>query len=268
MQTLTLRRLKANLLDLPKKVQHGVGIEIYEPWKTLYFKKHEEFSALYGKQRSKSVKWDSSEFFFRLSDLRQLCNHPALIEREEGVKRYTWKEGSKVVHLVSHLKEFFQKEPGLRYPKAVVFSEYKRFLDIIEIALDESGISNLMMHGMLKNDQRIQILEEFRKNPKSQVLLTTKGTGGVGIDLRCAQNVYIMEPGWNPSTDEQAVDRLYRLGQKKEVHVFHYITVGSIEVNIQQVRRKKQQLQMLSIGHLGTVDHELEKLIVETIEKS
>ncbi|MBW0571695.1 hypothetical protein O181_111410 [Austropuccinia psidii MF-1] len=124
------------------------------------------------------------------------------------------------------------------------------------------------MHGMLKNDQRIQILEEFRKNPKSQVLLTTKGTGGVGIDLRCAQNVYIMEPGWNPSTDDQAVDRLYWLGQKKEVHVFHYITVGSIEVNIQQVRRKKQQLQMLSIGHLGTVDHELEKLIVETIEKS
>ena len=49
-----------------------------------------------------------------------------------------------------------------------------------------------MMHGMLKNDQRIQILEEFRKNPKYQVLLTTKGTGGVGIDLRCAQNVYIM----------------------------------------------------------------------------
>ncbi|MBW0566459.1 hypothetical protein O181_106174, partial [Austropuccinia psidii MF-1] len=78
------------------------------------------------------------------------------------------------------------------------------------------------------------------------------------------------EPGWNPSTDEQAVDRLYRLGQKKEVHVFHYITVGSIEVNIYQalIRRKKQQLQMLSIGHLGTVDHELEKLIVETIEKS
>ncbi|MBW0500661.1 hypothetical protein O181_040376, partial [Austropuccinia psidii MF-1] len=99
------------------------------------------------------------------------------------------------------------------------------------------------MHGLLKNDQRIQILEEFRKNPESQVLLTTKGTGGVGIDLRCAQNVYIMEPGWNPSTDDQAVDRLYRLGKKKEVHLFHYITVGSIEVNIQQVRRKKQQLQ-------------------------
>ena len=130
MQTLTLRRLKANLLHLPKKVQHGVGIEIYEPWKTLYFKKHEEFSALYGKQRSKAVQWDSSEFFSRLSDLRQLCNHPALIEREEGGRRYTWKEGSKVVHLVSHLKEFFQKEPGLRYPKAVVFSEYKRFLDM------------------------------------------------------------------------------------------------------------------------------------------
>ncbi|MBW0546460.1 hypothetical protein O181_086175 [Austropuccinia psidii MF-1] len=100
------------------------------------------------------------------------------------------------------------------------------------------------MHGMLKNDKRIQILEEFRKNTKSQVLLTPKSTGGVGIDLRCAQNVYKMEPGWNPSTDDQAVDRLYWLGKKKEVHVFHHITVGGIEVNIQHVRRKKQQLQM------------------------
>ncbi|MBW0573711.1 hypothetical protein O181_113426 [Austropuccinia psidii MF-1] len=123
MQTLTLRRLKANLLDLPKKVQHGVGIEIYEPWKTIYFKKHEEYSALYGKQRSKAVQWDSSEFSSRLSDLRQLCNHPELIEREEGGRRYTCKEESKVVHLASHLKEVFEKEPGLRYPKAVVFSE-------------------------------------------------------------------------------------------------------------------------------------------------
>ncbi|MBW0560226.1 hypothetical protein O181_099941, partial [Austropuccinia psidii MF-1] len=94
------------------------------------------------------------------------------------------------------------------------------------------------------DEAQIQILEEFRKNRESQVLLTTKGTGGVGIDLRCAQNVYIMEAGWNPSTDDQAVDRLYWLGHKQKVHVFHYITVGSIEVNIQKFRRKKQQLQM------------------------
>ncbi|MBW0502198.1 hypothetical protein O181_041913 [Austropuccinia psidii MF-1] len=87
MQTLTLRRLKANLLDLPKKGQHGVGIWIYEPWKTLYIKKYEEFSALYGEQRSKAAQWDSSESLSRLSDLRQLCNHPALIEREEGGRR-------------------------------------------------------------------------------------------------------------------------------------------------------------------------------------
>ncbi|MBW0578369.1 hypothetical protein O181_118084 [Austropuccinia psidii MF-1] len=130
MQTFTLRRVKANLLELPKEVQNEIGIEIYEPWKTLYFKKHEAFSALYGKQMSKAVQWDSSEVSSRLSDLRQLCNHPALIEREERGRRYTWKEGSKLVDLVSHLKEFFQNEPGLRYPKAAVSSEYKSFLDM------------------------------------------------------------------------------------------------------------------------------------------
>ncbi|MBW0460378.1 hypothetical protein O181_000093 [Austropuccinia psidii MF-1] len=83
MQTLTLRRSKANILDLSKKVQHGIGIGIYGPCQIHHFKRHEEFSALYEKQMSKALQWDSSEFFSRLADLRQLCNPPALIEREE-----------------------------------------------------------------------------------------------------------------------------------------------------------------------------------------
>ncbi|MBW0553942.1 hypothetical protein O181_093657 [Austropuccinia psidii MF-1] len=102
MQTLTLRRLKANLLGLPKKVQHGVGIEIYEPWKTLYFKKHEEFSALYGKQRSKAVQWDSS-------DLKQLCNHPALIEKEEGGRDIPGKNDPKWRILLAISRSFFRR---------------------------------------------------------------------------------------------------------------------------------------------------------------
>lgn len=135
------------------------------------------------------------------------------------------------------------------------------------MALQDTGIQFERLFGKLQQHERVRNLKRFADDPSCRVLLATIRCGGVGIDLRCAQNVYIMvcvepknkqgfemlnvtffpagqEPSWNPAVEDQAVDRLYRLGQKEEVHVFYYFAIGTVESNIQQVKRKKEQLAM------------------------
>ncbi|PLW25823.1 hypothetical protein PCASD_26688 [Puccinia coronata f. sp. avenae] len=89
-------------------------------------------------------------------------------------------------------------------------------LSSIKIALEENRIGFTTYYGKFDNKIRTQHLSNFRVDPFCCVLLATLKTAGVGIDLRCAQKVYIMEPTWNPEVEEQAIDRLYRIGQEEK----------------------------------------------------
>ena len=112
--------------------------------------------------------------------------------------------------------------------------------------------------------QRDDSLSTFRQDRECNVLLGSIAAAGVGIDLRCAQNVYIMvsnellpdvwdvvtdsmksqEPSWNPAMEAQAIDRLYRLGQVNPVNVYRYYVHGTLEMNIHQVQRRKGELAL------------------------
>lgn len=129
METISIRRLKDTILQLPLKTCHGIGVQLIPPWDEEYEKRFSIFAELFGKQREQGLGWDSAAFFQGLSDLRQLCNHPSLIEKREG-RTYCWSDGAKVVHLVNHLREFLQSPRGTAIPRAVVFSEYQRFLEM------------------------------------------------------------------------------------------------------------------------------------------
>lgn len=92
------------------------------------------------------------------------------------------------------------------------------------------------------------MLGVFASQPDIKVLLATISCGGIGLDLTAASRVYIMEPQWNPMSESQAVDRVYRLGQKKEVTTIRYIMKGSYEEMVVKLQQKKKELADLTVN--------------------
>jgi SNF2 family DNA or RNA helicase len=127
MNRISMRRLKTTILSLPQKLETIINLELKTPWNEVYERNHQAFSDQFGKNRTSGQGWNSSSFFGELVDLRQLCNHPALMEKGVGTGKYSWAESSKIVHLMQDLKSFLCSGVQLR---AVIFSEFKRFLEM------------------------------------------------------------------------------------------------------------------------------------------
>ncbi|OAV87714.1 hypothetical protein PTTG_29311 [Puccinia triticina 1-1 BBBD Race 1] len=266
METVCLRRTKDVLLNLPRKIEKAIMVQMASPWEEMSHDLHQNFIRDFGRLRSSGEQWDPAEFFRRLMILRQFCNHP-LFARSEMLHEplWRWQDSGKIVHLVDNLMYFLRGVQGIERPKAVIFSSFVGFLQIIERALTDNGIALTWLTGALNVQRRDTNLHQFRTDPMCNVLLASLQAGGVGIDLRCAQNVYMMEPGWNPAIEAQAIDRLYRLGQIHPVYVYRYYVEGSLEVNIYQIQRRKDELAMLSVPSGGNDTYECAKLLMSEL---
>ena len=138
--------------------------------------------------------------------------------------------------------------------KSVVFSSWTSHLDLIEIALKDNGLHGFTrLDGTMTLKNRNQTLETFREDNNVTILLATLGAGGVGLNLTAGSNVYIMEPQYNPAAVAQAIDRIHRLGQKREVTTVQFIMKDSIEEKIAELAKKKQQLADMSMNR-GKMD--------------
>ncbi|KAH6891507.1 SNF2 family N-terminal domain-containing protein [Thelonectria olida] len=142
-----------------------------------------------------------------------------------------YRPSSKVKALLQNLKDFGSSQPSTEPPaKSVVFSTWTSMLDLIGRALSINGFNFQRLDGTKSLSQRRQALAVFRKDPSCTVLLASIGCAGVGIDLTAASRVHIVEPGWNPMLERQALDRVHRLGQTKEVISFRYVVAGTDSV--------------------------------------
>ncbi|KAI5858908.1 SNF2 family N-terminal domain-containing protein [Tricharina praecox] len=126
--------------------------------------------------------------------------------------------------------------------KHVVFSEWTRMLDLVGFALHNSGIKFCRLDGSMQRSRRDAALCEYRENPQCTVILISLMAGGVGIDLTCASRVHLMEPHWNPMVELQALERVHRFGQQRDVLITRYIMQDSFENDI--LRRQKLKLDM------------------------
>ncbi|GLA46141.1 hypothetical protein AnigIFM63604_008928 [Aspergillus niger] len=159
-----------------------------------------------------------------------------------------------VTQLLETADESKNQGPGERPIKSVVFSAWTSHLDLIEIALRDHDITGFTrLDGAMSLAARSKALEEFHNNPDITVLLATIGAGGVGLNLTAASKVYIMEPQYNPAAVAQAVDRVHRIGQTREVTTVQFLMKGSIEEKIFELAKKKQQLADLSLNR-GKLD--------------
>jgi len=129
--------------------------------------------------------------------------------------------------------------------KAVVFSQFTSFLDVLQPLLAAAGFAAARLDGSLSGEQRKAALAAFR-TPNGQggprVLLVSTRAGGAGLNLTTASRVFMMDAWWNASVDEQAMDRCHRLGQTRPVLVVRYVAEGTIEEKIMALQRAKAAL--------------------------
>ena len=166
-----------------------------------------------------------------LMRLRQICCHPSLfIANYKG-------ESSKLNQCIELLKDAI-----LSGHKILLFSGYSSMLEIIEKELKKASISYLKLTGSTKVGERIKLVDEFNNNEEIKVFLISLKAGGTGLNLIGADMVIHYDPWWNLSAENQATDRTYRIGQKKNVQVYKLITKDSIEERIYELQEKKANL--------------------------
>ncbi|TPX50784.1 hypothetical protein SeLEV6574_g00692 [Synchytrium endobioticum] len=127
-------------------------------------------------------------------------------------------------------------------PKAVVFSQWTGMLDLLEGPLREEGFKCVRLDGKMNRSERSKSLDALNQDPSVNILLISLKAGGVGLNLTAASRVYIMEPYWNPAVEQQAVDRVHRLGQTRVVECCRIIAKNTIEDNIVALQKRKMEL--------------------------
>lgn len=137
--------------------------------------------------------------------------------------------------------------------KSVVFSGWTAHLDLIQIALEDNGIRYVRLDGKMARTKRNAALDAFREDPDVTVIIISIAAGGLGLNLTTASRVYVMEPQFNPAAEAQAVDRVHRLGQTREVFISRFIMQNSFEERMLALQRKKENLADLSMSR-GKLD--------------
>ncbi|OCK85547.1 hypothetical protein K432DRAFT_318094 [Lepidopterella palustris CBS 459.81] len=143
--------------------------------------------------------------------------------------------------------------------KSVIFSQWTKMLDLIEIALRANGFIFQRIDGQKSLDQRIRALDVFNNNLACTVMLASIGSVAEGVDLQVANHVHLVEPHWNPMVEAQAVDRIHRMGQSRDVVTIRYIANNTIEKYVQDVQAYKLSLIHQSLGELESVQYEADE---------
>ena len=132
--------------------------------------------------------------------------------------------------------------------KSVVFSGWTSHLDLIQIALEDASMKYVRLDGKMSRKNRNASLDAFREDPKVRVIIVSIQAGGLGLNLTTGSKVYIMEPLFNPAAEAQAIDRVHRLGQKREVVATRFIMADSFEEKMLALQKKKKDLADISMA--------------------
>lgn len=173
-----------------------------------------------------------------------------------SIRRIGLSGSAKMQALLAHLKRTIREERGA---KTVVFSQFTSFLDLIEPALTRDHIPFLRFDGSISQKQRATILAEFTSSPKPYVLLLSLRAGGVGLNLTCANKVFMMDPWWSFAVEAQAIDRVHRMGQDREVKVIRFVVEGSIEEKMLRIQERKKFIAS-SLGMMSDEEKRVQRI--------
>ncbi len=166
-----------------------------------------------------------------LTRLKQICCHPAIFAKERPESG----DSAKYEMLIELLQTLVEGQH-----KTVIFSQYTRMLQIMREDFEKMGIRFVYLDGSSKN--RLEIVKKFNEDPTISVFLVSLKAGGTGLNLVGADTVIHYDMWWNPAVENQATDRVHRLGQKNSVSVYKLVTLGTIEEKIVEMQSRKQGL--------------------------
>ncbi len=224
-----LRRTKSEVAsDLPPKTEQIRPCTMDNEQQSLYEREKSAMrNALITKINSDGVAKTSTLVLQSLMRLRQIACHPQLAGFSEPSAKFD--EVTRVLETV--LSENH---------KVLMFSSFVKYLNIYEEYLCEKKIPYVMLTG--ETADREAVIRRFQTDERVRVFLISLKAGGVGINLTSADYVFILDPWWNPSAENQAVDRAHRIGQTKNVFVYKFVTAGTLEEKIIALQNKKSHL--------------------------
>jgi len=226
-----LRRTKAQVAtELPAKTENLFYCQMSEDQKEYYEKIKSEYrNALLDKLDDGSFKRSQIQVLQGLTKLRQIANHPLMID--EGYEGDSGKFEN-VIHTLENVLS--------RGHKVLVFSQFVRQLDIYRRYFNDQNIPFAYLDG--STSKRGEVVKEFQANKDIKLFLISIKAGGVGLNLTEADYVFILDPWWNPAVEQQAIDRTHRIGQNKNVFIYKFITKDTVEEKILALQNRKRKV--------------------------
>lgn len=236
-----LRRLKKDVLEeLPEKIETKLRCPMTAKQEKLY---RSYLAGVQKEMRDALVEGGETErmdVLTALTRLRQICCHPGTF-----LENYTG--GSGKLDVLMELLADLRKGKH----RVLLFSQFTTMLEFIRDSLNTQEISYFYLDGSVPAGERSKMIKAFNAG-EGEVFLISLKAGGTGVNLTGADTVIHYDPWWNPAVENQATDRVYRIGQKQTVQVFKLVTEGTIEEKIYQLQKSKQILseQVIESGEV------------------
>ena len=242
-----LRRTKQDVFThevLPPKTERVLQVPLSPMQKYYYTKMLREQS----EARSGGGGKDRGRMANLLVQLRKCCNHPYLLDYEEVASQQFIDErmvaSSGKMTVLDKLLTKLQAEAH----KCLIFSQFTTMLDILQDYLDWKGHGYFRLDGSTTPARRRWFMSQFQKPDSANVhkfifLISTKA-GGLGLNLQAADTVILYDSDWNPTNDKQAMDRVHRMGQKRPVTVYRFVSSGTCEERILHAATQKMSMSM------------------------
>ena len=228
-----LRRTKEVVLpDLPDKIIDIRSCTLAPDQRRLYQSIVEVRARPLSQQLAREAGMPTVHIFAVLNLLKQVCNHPLLLMDGLDIDQH---ESGKFELLKELIFEGMASEQ-----KIVIYTQYLKMVDIIASYLSQQRIKYVTLTGA--SQKRGKLIAQFQNDKATKVFVATLLTGGIGIDLTAASIVIHYDRWWNASKENQATDRVHRIGQHKNVQVFKLLTKDTFEEKIDLLIRKKQDL--------------------------
>jgi superfamily II DNA or RNA helicase len=228
-----LRRLKREVApELPPRTEIVLHCELSLDEQKLY----DSILAASRKEVLEKLEQSGSVFaaLEMLLRLRQACCSPALVPGQKALIL-----GDAPSSKLQLLMETLDESISLGH-RALVFSQWTSFLDLIEPELKSAGLAFVRLDGTTRD--RASVVEEFQRPDGPPVMLISLKAGGVGLTLTAADHIFLMDPWWNPAVEDQAADRAHRIGQENPVLIHRLVAKGTVEDRILELQKRKLEL--------------------------
>ncbi|MBF0396940.1 MAG: DEAD/DEAH box helicase, partial [Desulfobacterales bacterium] len=239
-----LRRLKTDksiISDLPDKVEMKSYADLSKKQVLLY---NEIVECLQDRIDNTEGIERKGLILSTLMKLKQLCNHP---DQYNGTGNYEESESGKFIRLAEICETIYEKRE-----KALIFTQFKEITEpLYEFLSKLFQRQGLILHGSIPVKKRKDIIEKFQSREYIPFMVLSLKAGGIGLNLTEANHVIHFDRWWNPAVENQATDRAFRIGQKKNVVVHKFIVKGTVEEKIDFMIEEKKELAKEVIAETG-----------------